>query len=161
MWNSPLLSALLTGSLLACQSGGSPLVAPRGNDTGGGGGTVGRYVLRTIAGYPPPVVGNQAANLVVLGDTIRLESDGTGVETGMELVIDATLPAGEAKRQYERPFNYRLIGGRIEVEFPCPIHALMLCAAAPHYVGALTGEALEFSYALYYRTPLVFQRIEE
>ena len=161
MRNSAFLFLLLTGWLLACRSGGSPVVAPRGNDSGGGDGTAGLYVLRTLAGDALPVVGNQVATLVVLGDTIRLERNGTGLETGMELVIDATLPEGEAKRHYERPFNYRRIGARIEVEFPCPIDALMICATPPHYVGALTAEGLELSYALYYRTPLVFERIEE
>lgn len=157
MWNVRVVvcAAAACWLLGSCQGGST---TPQG-DLGESGGPAGLYVLRSLAGIPPPVVGNQAANLVVIGDTIRLRAGGTGIETGMELAIDATMPQGEIKRAYEREFSYRLSGDRIEVEFPCPRDALMLCAAPPHYVGSLTAEGLEFGYALYYRTPLVFQRV--
>jgi hypothetical protein len=162
MWNARGYLSVTAGALLAsCAQSTSNTPLHTGDDRGGSGGPAGLYVLRSLAGSPLPVVGNQAANLVVIGDTIRLHAGGTGVETGVELVIDATLPEGEHKRSYERAFDYRLKGSRIEVEFPCPINAFTICAAAPHYVGTLTPEGLELSYALYYRPPLVFERIEE
>jgi hypothetical protein len=162
MWNARVLLVALAGAPLAsCQQNGSTSPEPSAGDRGRNDGLAGYYVLRTLAGDPLPAVGNQAANLVVMGDTIRLRADGTGLETGVELVLDGTLPEGEIKRGYERQFNYRLSGSRIEVEFPCPRDALMLCAALPHYTGSLTADGLELDYALYYRTPLVFERVAD
>jgi hypothetical protein len=162
MWNARVSLFVIVGPLLAsCAQGGSTSPRTTGDDLGGSGRPAGLYVLRTLAGGPPPVVGNYSANLVVIGDTIRLGAGGAGVETGVELVIDATLPEGELERRYERAFEYRLEGQRIEVEFPCPRNAFTLCAASPHYVGTLSPDGLELSYALYYRTPLVFERVRE
>jgi hypothetical protein len=159
VWNLPALGMGITSCLLiSCHQGGSTSV-PTGEGHDGNGALVGLYVLRSLAGYPPPVVGNEAANLVVIGDTIRLNLDGTGVERGLELLLDATVPQGELKRSYERWFHYRLSESRIEVEFSCSADALMLCAAPPHYLGTVTPEGLEFGHALYYRTPLVFERV--
>jgi hypothetical protein len=160
MWNARVLLVALAGGLLAsCQQNGSTAPEPSAGDRGGNDGLTGYYVLRTLAGDPLPAVGNQAANLVVIGDTIQLRADGTGLETGVELVLDGTLPGGEIKRGYERQFSYRLSGTRLEVEFPCPRDALMLCAAPPHYAGSLTADGLELDHALYYRTPLQFDRV--
>jgi hypothetical protein len=71
------------------------------------------------------------------------------------------VPGGEFKRRYEREFNYTLAGDHLEIAFPCPTDALIQCAAAPHYVGKVTPDGLEFEYALYYRTPLIFERIAD
>jgi hypothetical protein len=155
MWNTrgPLAGVGLCLLASSCAQGD----APTGGDQDRQG--AGLYVLRSVAGYPPPVVANEVATLVVIADTIRLGSDGTGSESGVELLVDNTLPEGGLKQGYEREFNYRRTGHRIEVEFPCPPNALMLCIAPPHYVGTFTAGGLEFSFALYYRTPLVFERV--
>jgi hypothetical protein len=159
MRNATLLFVGAGWLLASCRQSGSPTSVPPEGDQGGAGGPVGVYVLRSLAGSPPPVVANQAANLVAIADTIRLRPGGTGVETGVELAIDETLPEGEIKRHYRREFSYRLSGDRIEVDFPCPTDALILCIAPPHYVGRLTAGGLELDYALYYRTPLLFDRV--
>jgi hypothetical protein len=160
MWNARVSLLVIVGLLLAsCAQSGPTSPQTTGDERDGIGGAAGLYVLRSLAGSPPPVVGNQAANLIVIGDTIRLRAGGTGVETGVEVVIDATLPEGELKRRYERAFEYRLEGNRIEVEFPCPRNAFTLCAASPHYVGTLSADGLDLSYALYYRAPLRFERL--
>ncbi len=160
MWNARIPPFALTAWMLAsCQQGGSTTPRPTGDDQGESGGLAGLYVLRSLAGSPPPVVGNLAANLVVIGDTIRLGSGGSGIERGVELAIDETLPEGEIKRRYAREFSYRRSGSRIEVDFACPTDALILCIAPPHFVGRLTAEGLEFTYSVLYRTPLVYERV--
>jgi hypothetical protein len=117
------------------------------------------YVLRTVAGeqVPAVAVSNGLVVVVKLADTIWLRADGTGREVKVERSrSDVSLPPGEITRRYEHSFHYRVSDGGFEVEFPCPPNAS--CVAPPHYRGELTAGRLRLDHALYYRTPLEFER---
>ena len=129
--------------------------------TGRDGQTGNTFVLRTVDGVAVPavVVSNSHVEAVKLADTIWLRANGTGREVTVERSSsDIALPPGEHTYRYEREFTYRVSAGDLEVEFPCPANAS--CVAPPHYLGKLTADVLRLDYALYYKVPLVFERIE-
>jgi hypothetical protein len=116
--------------------------------------------MRTVGGDPLPVVANEAGTLTAIADTIRLGPNGSGIQRGVERVSDATLPGATATRRYERSFTYRTTGQGIEISLECPPDTLMLCVAPPHFIGVLTQSGLDFTHALYYRTPVHYDRID-
>jgi hypothetical protein len=124
-------------------------------------GTSDLFVLRTVSGNPLPValmVGDYT-NIDILADTIRFGLNGTGVEVFVTKTTYADDPVGEVNR-LERPFQYRMVNGTIEIEFPCPGLAANTasCIAPPHYRGRLEGGTINFDFALGYPTPMLFEK---
>ena len=154
--NRSLLSPALL--LLACgHSEPGPQTGPREIPSA----TAKTYVLRTVAGNPVPavLVDNEHVTIVTLADTVWLEADGTGVEVATERTTDKASGAPAVVRRDARPFTYGVAGGRIDVSFECNDMIIRSCVAPPHYQGALTDARLALDYALYYRTPLDYERV--
>ena len=119
------------------------------------------YVLRTVAGNPVPavLVDNEHVTIVALADTVWLEADGTGVELSTERTTDKASGAPPVVRTDARPFTYGVAGGRIDVSFECNDVIIRSCSPPPHYRGVLTDARLALDHALYYRTPLEYERV--
>jgi hypothetical protein len=100
----------------------------------------------------------------MVADTLRFDVVGSLQGTGTEIVVQRpTYPdtgPGENER-VERQFQFRIVRGVVEIEFPCPDFAagLTSCVAPPHYRGYLTMDGIEFDLALYYPTPFVYKRV--
>jgi hypothetical protein len=153
---SLLFPALL---LLACgHSEPGPQTEPREGPSA----TASAYVLRTVAGDPVPavLVDNEHVTIVTLADTVWLEADGTGVEVATERTTDKASGAPAVVRTDARPFTYEVARGRIDVSFECNDVIIRSCVAPPHYQGALTDARLTLNQALYYRTPLEYERVQ-
>jgi hypothetical protein len=92
------------------------------------------YVLRTVAGaeLPAVLVDNEHAEIVSPAPVTRLD---------------------------ERPFSYSLDRGRIEVGFECNDVVIRSCSPPPHLRGVLADQKLVLDHALYYRTPLEYERV--
>jgi len=153
--NRSLLSPLLL--LLACGPEPAPGTGPREGPSA----TARIYVLRTVAGNPVPavLVDNEHATIVTLADTVWLEADGTGVEVATERSTDKASGAPPVVRTDARPFSYGTARGRIDVSFECNDVVIRSCSPPPHYRGALTDARLLLDHALYYRTPLEYERV--
>ena len=144
--------------LLACgHSEPGPQTAPREAPSA----AARSYVLRTVAGDPVPavLVDNEHVTIVTLADTVWLEADGTGVEVATERTTDKASGAPAVVRTDARPFTYGAAGGRIDVSFECNDVIIRSCVAPPHYQGTLTDARLALDHALYYRTPLDYERV--
>ena len=119
------------------------------------------YVLRTVAGaeLPAVLVDNEHAEIVSLADTIWLEADGSGLEVAVERSTDKAAETAPVTRRDERPFSYSLDRGRIEVGFECNDVVIRSCSPPPHLRGVLADQKLVLDHALYYRTPLEYERV--
>jgi len=119
------------------------------------------YVLRKVAGagLPAVLLDNVHATIVSLADTIWLEPDGTGVEVSTEQSQDKGAAEGPITRTDERPFSYGLDRNRIEIAFECNDVIIRSCSPPPHLMGVLTESGLLLDHALYYRTPLEYERV--
>ncbi len=122
----------------------------------------GVYALTDVDGelLPALIIDNESLRLRVLGDTILLRPDGTGVVTGVreaEWLGANAAPAGLTRVRVENDFEYRIIGGRLEVAFICPPNAN--CVKPPHLVARATSAGLRVTYALGMRVPLHYARL--
>jgi hypothetical protein len=125
------------------------------------GGPAGIYVLASVAGdpIPTPVVSNEAVNAVMLRDTMFLFADGTGAIVTVERVNEK-LPPSEYTLRSESPFTYTIDNGRLTAEIPCrDVVILAACVKPPHYVGTISANALDLSYALAFRVPQHLARV--
>jgi hypothetical protein len=142
---------------LGCRSAGPD----PGGPSLGPGSNASVYVLRSVAGDPLPavLVDNEHATVVSIADTIWLEPDGTGVEVATERSTDKGTAHTVVHRD-ERPFTYQLQQGGIEVSFECNDVIIRSCSAPPHLRGVLREADLVLHSALYYRTPLEYERAQ-
>jgi hypothetical protein len=121
------------------------------------------FVLRSIAGDPVPadIVTGESTSIEIVADTMRFNADGRGEEVVItRSVAQGELP-GEPEREV-RPFQYQVVDGRVEIEFPCPDFLAgntASCMIPPHYQGALTPNEIRFDVALNYPTPFRFERV--
>lgn len=125
----------------------------------GPGSFAGVYVLRAIGSDPLPAVvsSNENVTIFVLADTLRLASNGAGLQVGLRRILPA---AGEPVDtiRIEWPLYYEAAPpGRIEVTYVCPPNAL--CTAGPHLVGGLTADGLYLEGAVPDGPPLSYERV--
>jgi hypothetical protein len=123
----------------------------------------GRYVLRTVAGEPVPTVAfsGELATVTLIADTIVLRHDGTGTESSVTTAVSSVSirnPAHDPLRPVVSQFRWERQGDALAIEFGCPDNAS--CVAPPHRTGRFTATGLELGYALSWRTPLVYERVE-
>jgi hypothetical protein len=151
-------SSLAVLLLLGCHSAGS---GPSAGPSQSPGFTAKMYVLRTVAGdaLPAVLVNNEHVTIVGLADTIWLEPDGSGLEISREQATDKGTGADPVLYRNERPFTYVVSGNFIEVSYECNDVIIRSCVAPPHLLGVVGEVKLVLDKALYYRTPLVFERV--
>ena len=92
----------------------------------------GRYVLQYRDGKPLPVLLHAGGTVDVFlnAETLLLRVDGTGVIT---VTLENRRVGGETDvAQHERHVAYRIVNGRIEIDFMCG--PLELCTPPPHLV---------------------------
>ena len=118
------------------------------------------YALVSVAGEPLPAltVRNELVTVSTMADTIWLSPDGTGRRVTVERSHSAqSLPPGEVTRRSEHRFGWSVDAtGAFEGSIPCSDNAS--CVPPPHYRGTLTADRLTLNHALYYVTPLEYQR---
>jgi hypothetical protein len=122
------------------------------------------YVLRSVAGTPPPapLVEREDLTVVVLADTLWLHADGTGVQgIVVERVTDHTSGAAGETFAEERPFTWAVTDGRVEIALECRDVILRQCIAPPHYTGPITPGGLTLRSLLHDPNPLRYERIED
>ena len=148
------IAAGLVGATLSCSD--STGTSARAGDV---------FALESIAdqALPAVVVIGDYTSLEIVADTLRFDVVGYLEGTGTEIIVQRPTypdaPPGENERT-ERPFEFRLVRGVIEIAFPCPdFGGLNSCIAPPHYRGFLTMEGIEFDLALYYPTPFRYRRV--
>jgi hypothetical protein len=118
----------------------------------------GTYALQQVGGDHLPAVfyTTPTAIVRVLADTLRFTADRRGTST---TVTEREPVAGgpvTGPLRGETSFGFRIVEGRIEVAFDCPIDAD--CVAPPHMVLKRTGTGLEGVFA-FARTPLLYSRV--
>lgn len=123
----------------------------------------GRYVLRTVAGaaVPAVVVAHEMVTVTLFADTIVLYRDGTGVETEVTTAVSPNSvrnPSYEEGRPVASAFRWERRGDALVVEFPCADTAS--CVPPPHRIGFFSATGLMLDYAIQWRTPLVYERVE-
>ncbi|HKS05977.1 MAG TPA: hypothetical protein VJR92_06655 [Gemmatimonadaceae bacterium] len=123
------------------------------------------FVLQSVAEQtlPAVVVVGDYTSWEIVADTLRFDAVGYLQGTGTEIVVQRATypdaPPGENERA-ERQFQFSIVRGMIEIDFPCPdFAALNSCIAPPHYRGYLTMDGIELDLALNYPTPFVYKRI--
>ena len=120
------------------------------------------FALRSVGddALPAVAVDNGHVRITILADTIRLRPDGVAERHVIERTLSITgLPPGEKVRASTQRFTWRMEGQRFTGEFGCPDFAS--CVAPPHLTGTIEPGALTLDYALYYRVPLVYDRIAQ
>jgi hypothetical protein len=146
-------AALPSLAVLACSS----VIVDEGPEVEG------RYVLRTVAGDPVPAVAaaHEGVTVTLIADTIILHRGGMGSETHLTTTDS---PRSIANPSYDRTrpvvssFLWQRRGDALVIEFHCPDMAS--CIAPPHRTGHFTATGLELDYAIQWRTPLVYERVE-
>lgn len=155
-----IISTLTIGVLLplGCRSAGPE---PTAGPSLGPGSSASMYVLRKVAGDPLPaaLVDNEHATVLSLADTIWLEPGGSGVEVAIERSTDKGTASTVVYRD-ERRFSYQLDRNKIQVSFECNDVIIRSCSPPPHLFGVLGKGTLVLHSALYYRTPLEYERIQ-
>ena len=107
----------------------------------------GTYVLERVGGaqLPAEVFSDGTGSVRIAADTLRLQTNGRGSIVSERVIVPSgTAPASPTSSRLESALIFRVVDGRIEMDFVCPPNAL--CAAGPHltgrrYAGGLLVEA--------------------
>ena len=142
----------LLGALLA--TAGCEVVSPSPN-------RVGTFVLTSVAGDPLPAVltANDVATLIVVDDRIVLFDDGTAEKH--TVVSYGGGPGATSPSETDRSrstLDYHEVGGEIHLNYRCNDTAS--CIGPPHLVGRYIEGGLQLDFALNFRVPLVYERID-
>ncbi len=145
------LHQIMLSVLLAAASGCGDALEP---------GTYDEYVLRSIAGEPPPAifVDHEGGTLRILADTLFLTADGTGREVQR---LEFTDKAEGSVQVFTagNELTYTTEEGRLEITYECnDVITVTSCVAPPHLVGSFTPTGLRFTFSLG-RAPLEFERV--
>ena len=138
-----LLAVCATGSACDGATAASPVVA--------------EYALVTLSAAVLPAVPFEGAGVTILGDTIRLREDGTGVR-------DVRYMEGNTRalRGGRSALTWRAIGDSLEVSVVCRAPALADCLAQPHLAGRLSSPGRQWMIAraaIYRDVPAVYNPI--
>ena len=122
----------------------------------------GTYVLQRIAANPLPaeLYRNEDVAVRVIADTIRLRADGTASTAGateLEWLRDGA--ASREQSSSESAAHFRIVDGRIEITWICPINAN--CAEGPHLIARRDGDGLRVEHVLGANGPLFYTRIAD
>lgn len=120
---------------------------------------VGTWSLQRVVDDPLPTVLYSTEHVVVwvTSDTIRLRADGSGTISGVRSytpVEQGVEPQGPGWSQSD--IHFRVIDGRIEIEYVCPINAS--CIAPPHLIARPADDGLRVDFAIGSRVPLFYSR---
>ena len=121
---------------------------------------VGTFVLRSVDGEPVPTAlfANENVTTVVVADTIVLYENGTAEESSVRRYqYTAGTTPGSVDRSTQR-LDYHQTAGGVELVYRCSPNAS--CIGPPHLVGRFTEDGMQLDYALYFRVPLVFERVD-
>lgn len=138
-----LLGACILGSACDRATAASPVVAEFG--------------LVTLAAATLPAVPFEGAGVTILGDTLRLREDGTGVR--MVRYIDSD---GRALQAVRSALTWRAIGDSLEVSIVCRDQVLADCIPAPHLAGRISIPGRQFLVArsvIYGDAPAVYNPV--
>ena len=134
------LKPLLVSALpLACAEPLSP------NDVAGA------YALPTL------LYTNQYVTVRIFADTLRLTADGRGTVNTVREREPLTGGPTTGPRHAQWALGFRVVRGRIEMAFDCPINAN--CVPPPHIVAWITAEGLRVDSALGARVPRIYTRL--
>jgi len=119
----------------------------------------GAYALQRVAGTSLPTIkyANGYVIVRVFAETLSFTPDGRGKD--VTVGESETLAGGlvTSPLRSETAFGFRVVEGRIEIAFDCPIGAD--CAAPPHVVAQPTPNGLDVQYALGARVPQIYARL--
>ena len=102
----------------------------------------GTFVLAD-ARLPVHLFTNEFGAWFATADRIRFNSDGQGVEAGSQYMV----PAGGASQKpvaVRVTFSFRVVNGKAEVTFPCPLNAN--CIPGPHWIVMRTRGGVHVTY---------------
>lgn len=118
------------------------------------GDVAGNYVLDAVAGEPLPAVllENPHYRFRVHADELRLNVDGSGhrVTTGIGERLD--MEGDPEATTWDRELVFRVVGGRVEIEYVCPINAS--CTPPPHLIARRVAGGLRVESTQAERDPL-------
>jgi hypothetical protein len=148
VWFNSALTSFI-GLTLACSSPAGPGDAP------------GIFVLTQVQQDPLPTVlsENEYFAVRVFSDTIRLREDGTGSISGVRESVPLQGGSSAGPIHIANGLHYRVVDGRIEIEFDCP--PLATCIAGPHLIADRQGDHLVATWGPHMsgRSPLSYQKV--
>jgi hypothetical protein len=122
----------------------------------------GTYVLFSIDGNPLPAPagyqGPADGPVIVIADTLRLDSDGSG---SIVRVQQTDYNDPNWIDRLESTLHYETTAGGIAMTLDCPPGALMLCIAGPHLTARLVSTELTATRLLgSQKEELVYARVD-
>jgi hypothetical protein len=117
---------------------------------------IGEYALTRVAGNALPafVFDNGSVSAVVVADTIRVRSDGTGSRTSVRVYTNVNRHVAitaPTRVEGTTEFVYRVVQNRLEITTVCAANAN--CAPPPHVVAIRTSGGLRVTFEGIARVP--------
>jgi len=109
------------------------------------------YALSEVASEALPVPSYPGSTVEIVGDTLLLREDGTGVQ----IAVRRDLTTGDVTRT-RNDFEWTRTGARLEISFPCNDMVRALCIAPPHLSGPVSDAEWVLDHAAWYELPVAF-----
>jgi hypothetical protein len=109
------------------------------------------YVLSEVASEAWPVPSYPGSTVEIVGDTLRLREDGTGVQ----IAVRRDMTTGDVMRT-RGDFEWTRTGARLEISLPCNDNLRALCIAPPHLSGLVSDAEWVLDHAAWYELPVAF-----
>lgn len=109
------------------------------------------YALSEVASEALPVPSYPGSTVEIVGDTMLLREDGTGVQ----IAVRRDMTTGDVTRTRSE-FEWTRTGARLEISFPCNDMVRALCIAPPHLSGLVSDAEWVLDHAAWYALPVAF-----
>jgi hypothetical protein len=112
------------------------------------------YALSEVASEALPVPSYPGSTVEIVGDTMLLREDGSGVQ----IAVRRDMTTGDVTRTRSE-FEWMRAGARLEISFPCNDMVRALCIAPPHLSGLVSEAEWVLDQAAWYELPVAFVEV--